>query len=141
MTDDAAQRRLPPDRPTVIVGLVELAACAIASALVETMLVPLRWGTVIVPLSVLLAVVSNVALPVLAWRLRAIAVFAVVPVVVWLMTTLYLSQSRPEGDVLLPGGRTGVKYVAYGYLLAGFAAGLLSVLALAGRFSRPGARR
>ena len=125
-----------PDAATVLVGLVLLAACAMGCALMETMLVPLRWGSVIVPRAVLFAVVSNVGLPVLAWRLRAVAPFAAIPMIVWLIAVLFLSQSRREGDVLLPGGPTGVKYVAYGYLLGGFVAGLVTVLWLSGRFRR-----
>jgi hypothetical protein len=123
-------------RTTLVAGMVLLAACAAASALLETMLVPLRWGTVIVPLAVPLAVLSNVALPTLAWRIRAVPALAVVPVVAWLIVVVLLSESRREGDVLLPGGNTGVKYVAYGYLLAGFATGLVTLLVLTGRFTR-----
>jgi hypothetical protein len=50
---------------------VILSACAALSAMLAALLVPLRWGTVIVPVSVLIAVASTAGLILLAWRADA----------------------------------------------------------------------
>lgn len=148
MTRPAPGKAEPSEQPepdldllTVAVTVVVLACCGALSALIEAMLVPQRWGTVIIPIAVVLAICSNVALPVLAWRARPLVVVAAIPFATWVISVLFLSQSRPEGDVLLPGGKTGVTYVAYGLLLAGFLAGLATVSVLASRGTGPGRRQ
>jgi hypothetical protein len=129
----------------VAVQLVVLVACAGLSAILETMLVPYRIGTVIVPVAIVGAVLSNSVLPVLAWRTRRSVPAAALPFGVWVITVLFLSQSRPEGDVLLPGGKSGITYVSYGLLVAGFVAGLATLVWLGNRAavlrSTSGARR
>jgi hypothetical protein len=115
--------------------LVILSACAALSAMLAALLVPLRWGTVIVPVSVLIAVASTAGLILLAWRaVRSIAL-AAIPFAIWVVTVLVFSQARPEGDVLLPGGQTGVVYVVYATMLGGFVAGLVTIFILSS--SRP----
>jgi hypothetical protein len=112
------------------VDLVILSACAALSAMLAALLVPLRWGTVIVPVSVPIAVASTVGLILLAWSAARSVALAAVPYAVWVVTVLILSQARPEGDVLLPGGKTGVVYVVYATMLGGFVAGLVTIFIL-----------
>jgi hypothetical protein len=115
------------------VDLAILSACAALSAMLAALLVPLRWGTVIVPVSVLIAVASTVGLILLAWHaVRSVALSAI-PFAIWVVTVLALSQARPEGDVLLPGGQTGVVYVVYATMLGGFIAGLVTIFILSSR--------
>jgi Family of unknown function (DUF6113) len=124
------------ERPGWVMRTVDLAilsACAALSAMLAALLVPLRSGTVIVPVSVLIAVASTVGLILLAWHaVRSVALSAI-PFAVWVVTVLALSQARPEGDVLLPGGQTGVVYVVYATMLGGFVAGLVTIFILSSR--------
>jgi len=122
-----------PRRPgwlLLTINLVVLSACAALSAMLAALLVPLRWGTAIVPVSVLVAVASTVGLTLLAWRAVHRVAPAAIPFAVWVVTVLILSQARPEGDVLLPGGQTGVVYVVYATMLGGFVAGLVTIFVL-----------
>ena len=112
------------------VDLVILSLCAALSAMLAALLVPLRWGTVIVPISVPMAVLSTVGLTLLAWRAVRTVALAAIPFAMWVVTVLILSQARPEGDVLLPGGQTGVVYVVYATMLGGFVAGLVTIFFL-----------
>jgi hypothetical protein len=115
------------------VDLVILSACAALSAMLAALLVPLRWGTVIVPVSVLIAVASTAGLILLAWRAGRSIALAAIPFAIWVVTVLVLSQARPEGDVLLPGGQTGVVYVVYGTMFGGFVTGLVTIFILSSR--------
>lgn len=119
----------------MVLSVAVLVACAALSGLLEAMLVPVRAGTVIVPVSVVLAVLTNVGLPMLAWWSARAMVAAVLPFAGWVLVVLLLSQSRPEGDVLLPGGKTGLTYVSYGLMLGGFIAGIGTVGWLSSRSS------
>jgi Family of unknown function (DUF6113) len=124
------------------VDLVILSACAALSAMLAALLVPLRWETVIVPVSVLIAVASTAGLILLAWRAVRSVALASIPFVTWVATVLVLSQARPEGDVLLPGGQTGVVYVVYATMLGGFVTGLVTIFILSSRRpTTPAARR
>jgi hypothetical protein len=129
--------------PAVIGAVVVLAVGGGFAAMVEALLVPLRWGTVIIPLSVPFAIASNAGFPLLVWRLRPIVALAALPFAAWVIVVLVLSQARPEGDVLLPGGTSGITYVVYAFMLAGFVAGVgtLSVLAARNRPVLPAPRR
>jgi Family of unknown function (DUF6113) len=121
---------------------VILSACAALSAMLAALLVPLRWGTVIVPVSVLIAVASTAGLIVLAWRAVRSVALAAIPFAIWVVTVLVLSQARPEGDVVLPGGQTGVVYVVYATMLGGFVAGLATIFILSSsRRVTPAGRR
>ena len=127
-----------PGWMVLTVDLLILSACAALSAMLAALLVPLRWGTVIVPVSVLIAVVSTVGLTLLAWSAVRSVALATIPFAIWVVTVLVLSQARPEGDVLLPGGQTGVVYVVYATMLGGFVAGLVTIFILSS--SRPATR-
>jgi hypothetical protein len=114
------------NRAVVIGGLAIYLLAGIATAVVETLLVPLRHGTVMIPLAVPLAIGTNIALPLLSRRLTDTMSGGLPPVIGWIGAVLVLGGGRPEGDVLLPGG-PGDKWVSYGFLLGGAIAGLITV--------------
>ena len=101
-------------------------------ALVEIFWLPLRVGGVLVPVSVLAAVVGNLLLVDRAHRLSGSRAVAVLPAVTWLVVVVGGMTRRPEGDlVLIGGGATGVVNLVF--LLLGVTAGALAVgRALAG---------
>ncbi len=121
----------PPDPPLspalAVLSVVVFTAVAILSAAVEVVLVPIRVGTVVVPVSVALAVLGNICVPVLSRRAVPITVAAVVPALAWVITVLFLSQARPEGDVLLVGS-TPLAYVTYALFGAGIVTLMVTVV-------------
>jgi hypothetical protein len=97
------------------------------AAALEVLLVPLYAGKTLVPVTVVLAVLINIALPLLARSIvpRGSAAFA--PFAVWLLVVVIIGLfPRPEGDVILPGGGA-LEWVGYGVLLGGTVAGTLTV--------------
>lgn len=113
------------------VGLILVAASGVLAAVVEVVLVPLYVGSVLVPIAVVVALVTNVLLPVLAFRLIPRGLAAATPFVLWLIVAFTFGVvARPEGDVLLPGGRGAPEWTSYGVLLGGALAGTLTVVML-----------
>jgi hypothetical protein len=109
-------------------GVVLLCGCAALAALLELLLVPLRIGTTLVPVTVLFALAGNVAFPRLAHVLIASPAAALAPFLAWLAPMLILSMTpRPAGDVLVRGGG-GEQWVFYGVLLGGAVAGTATVV-------------
>jgi hypothetical protein len=96
-------------------------------ALVEVFWLPLRVGGVLLPLSVVVAVVGNVLLPGAALRFSGSRLVAVLPVVAWLVVALGAMVRRPEGDLVMTGGgATGAVNLAFlmlGVLAAAFSVG------------------
>ena len=101
-------------------------------ALVEVFWLPLRIGGVLVPLSVLAAVVGNLMLTTAAHRMSGSRVVAVLPALVWLAVAIAAMIRTPEGDLILTGGgATGTINLAF--LLLGVTAAAFGVgRALAG---------
>lgn len=106
-----------------------VAAIAVAGwlALVEVFWLPLRVGGVLVPVSVVAAVVGNLLLPMAALRLSGSRVVAVLPSIVWLVVAVGAMVRRPEGDLVMTGGGDlGVVNLAFlmiGVLAAAFSVG------------------
>jgi hypothetical protein len=122
-----------PTPPTALdwVGVVVLSLCGALAGFLETLLVPLYAGSVIVPLSVLLAVASNVALPRMARALVPRTVVALAPFAAWLIVVVAFGLvARPEGDVVLPGSPASLQYVTYGVILGGALAGTATIVLL-----------
>ena len=129
-------RRADAESPAVAaLGMVLCGLAALLAGLVEVLLTPLYVGRWLFPVTLLLAIVTNVALPLLARQFIDATVAAVIPVALWLLTVLLLSLARPEGDVLLPGGSGAQQWVSYGLVLVGGAAGAITI-ALTARRSR-----
>lgn len=131
-----------PDRTTVgaavtddplpqwmaVLSLVVFTAVAVLSAAIEVTLVPVRTGTTVVPVSVVLAIASNICVPVLSRRAVPSTAAAVLPALAWVATVIVLSQARPEGDVLLPGSPSSLAYVTYALLGLGILAAMVTVV-------------
>jgi MFS-type transporter involved in bile tolerance (Atg22 family) len=119
-------------------GVALLTGCGALAALLEALLVPLYLGSVVFPVAVVLALVSNVVLPWLAHQLTSSTAAMVAPLAVWLIVVFgFGGVSRPEGDVILPGSPNTLEFVTYGVLLGGAVAGLVTVLMLTTAKPRP----
>ncbi len=96
-------------------------------ALVEVFWLPLRVAGVLVPVSVVAAVVGNLMLVALALRLTGSRLIAVLPALVWLTVAVGAMVRRPEGDlILIGGGALGLVNLAFlllGVTAAAFAVG------------------
>jgi hypothetical protein len=107
-------------------GLLTLVV-AVWMALVEVFWLPLRVGGVLLPVSVVAAVVANLLLPQLALRLSGSRLVAALTGVAWLVVVVAAMIRRPEGDLIITGGgATGVVNLAFlllGVLAAAFAVG------------------
>lgn len=121
-------------KPLDWAGVVLLTVTGVLSALVEALLVPLYAGTVVVPIAVLMAIVTNSVLPRLARTLVPRTFAGAAPFVAWLVVVVWFGAlSRPEGDVILPGaGPGGVVLVTYGVLLGGTLAGAVTLVVMSG---------
>ena len=114
-------------------------------SLVEIFWLPLRVGGVLLPLSVLAAVVGNLLLVGQAHRFSGSRAVAVIPALTWLVVAVGGMMRRPEGDLVLTGGgAAGVVNLLF--LLLGVTAAAVAVgRALAGpdrrRVSSGAARR
>jgi hypothetical protein len=73
-------------------------------ALVEVFWLPLRVGRVLLPVSILAAVVGNLLLPAVARRRSGSRLVALLPAIVWMTVALAATIRRPEGDLVLVGG-------------------------------------
>lgn len=123
-TDHGA--RSMPDRPVplpvrVVSGALVVVAAA-ALAVLECFLVPLRAGTVPLPLSVPLAMAGNVVLARLAGGLTGRPVVGVLPPVLWLAVVLVLAAPRAEGDLIVPGTLTGLVFLFAGAVAGAYGA-------------------
>jgi len=96
-------------------------------ALVEVFWLPLRVGGVLVPLSVVAAVVGNLLLVGVAYRWSRSRVVAVLPALAWLAAALGAARRRPEGDLVIVGtgalGYVGLAFLLVGVVAAAFAVG------------------
>jgi hypothetical protein len=130
--DPAAAERWtnrPLPRSLVVLGLVIYALVGVLSATLEILLIPLRSGTTLIPIAVVLAVGGNIALAILGRDLIGTVAGALPPIIAWIVTLIVLMSTRPEGDVLVPGGSD--QWVSYGVMVGGLFAGLITVLVLA----------
>jgi hypothetical protein len=121
-----------------VLGGVLVGVAAVQGALLEVFYVPLRAGTVILPVSALAAVVLNVLLPRLMHSVTQVRRATLVPAALWLVVVVGLAMGRPEGDVVLPGSSSGaIGVVALVVLFGGTAAAAFGVA----RAMPPAARR
>lgn len=101
---------------------VLISVFGVGLALVEAFLVPLRVGTVPLPICVLLVVAGNAGLTKLAVRQTGSIVWGVLQPALWLAVIIVLSVPRAEGDLVVPGSLTGLMF-----LFAGAVAGAYGV--------------
>jgi Family of unknown function (DUF6113) len=103
----------------VVCGVL-IGAGSLEAAILEVFFVPLRIGTVLVPVAVVAAFVLNVTLPKLMYAATVSRFAAVMPAVLWLVVVVGLSLGRPEGDVVLPGDAVGLFLLFGGAAAAAF---------------------
>jgi hypothetical protein len=112
-------------------GLAALIGSGILSALIEMLLIPLYAGATLVPITVAFAVGGNVLLLYLGRELAPDTGWRLSPFAGWLLTIIVFALfTRPEGDVIVPGGGGGVEWVGYGVLLGGALAGTVAAVML-----------
>jgi hypothetical protein len=115
----------PPAEPSqgeVAASYGLVLALALLLALWGAFLVPLKVGTVPVPVSVLLALVGNAALGWEGGRLYG-RLGAAGPGLVWLAVALSLSTQRREGDLVVPGSVMGLLFLLVGAVASAVALG------------------
>ena len=106
-------------------------------AVVEVFWLPLRVAGVLVPLSVVAAVVGNLLLVGLAVRLTGSRLIAALPALTWAAVVVAAMGRRPEGDLILTGGGA-LGLVNLAFLLLGVTAAAFAVgRALGGPRTRP----
>jgi hypothetical protein len=105
-----------------VAGGVLVLVGAAALAVIECFLVPLRVGTVPLPLCVPLAVAGNVVLARLAGGLAGRPLLGVLPPVLWLAVVLVLAAPRAEGDLIVPGTLTGLVFLFAGAVAGAYGA-------------------
>jgi hypothetical protein len=107
-------------------------ASALLAALVESMLIPLYAGTVLVPLAPVLAIAGNIALPLLARTAVDRTSVAAAPFVAWLAVVVVLAGvSQSEGDVIYPAGSSLLQLQSYGVVFGGALAGAVTLMVIA----------
>jgi hypothetical protein len=116
-----------PNPAVVALGVVLYAVAGAGTAVFETLLVPLRHGTILIPLAVVLGIISNAALPRLAGMLNDTQWAAAIPALTWTVMVVVLFSSRREGDVLVTTVPWDLKFVAYGMFFGGIIAAVLAV--------------
>ncbi|MDQ6650855.1 MAG: DUF6113 family protein [Actinomycetota bacterium] len=102
---------------------VVLAALGALAGLVGAFLIPLHVGRTVAPVSIVIAVVGNVALALLGARATGSRAGAAVPWVSWLFVAIVLSSAGRGGDIVVTGDVVG-----YGYLLGGALGGGLALV-------------
>ncbi|MDQ2881093.1 MAG: hypothetical protein M3Y48_07545 [Actinomycetota bacterium] len=105
------------------ITLVVLVFDAFALAAVELLYLPLRVGTVPLPITILLAALSTPWLVRSAAELGGPRLVAAIPLVVWVLTLGVLGLGGPGGDVLLPDGWRPALLLAAGLFPAAFLLG------------------
>jgi len=107
----------------VVVGLA--ASCAI----LEVFYLPLRAGTIPVPISIPAAVVGNVVFTRALYIISGSVWPALLPGAVWLAVIARAAIARPEGDLLITGSATtvaiNVAFLGFGSLALAFTVGRL----------------
>lgn len=128
-------------RAAALVGWA-LAGVAAAAwlALVEVFWLPLRVAGLLVPVSVLAAVMGNLLLVEYVFRRSGSRSVALLPAVMWGVVALTATVRRPEGDLLLVGNG-GLGAVGLAFLLCGLGAASVAVARVLARPVRPVAGR
>jgi TRAP-type C4-dicarboxylate transport system permease small subunit len=119
-----------------------LAAVVVSAWLtvVEILWLPLRVDGVLVPVSVVAAVVGNLLLVWGAHRWSRSRIVAVLPALVWMVLTIAASRRRAEGDLLIiGGGASGIVNLAF--LLLGVVAAVFAVARVLSPRRRRGSTR
>ena len=111
----------------LILWAVAAVSAAAWLALVEVFWLPLRAETVLVPVSLVAAVVGNVVLVQGVHQLSESRAIAVLPAVTWIVVAVAATFRRPEGDLLITAagdlGILGLLFLLCGVVAAAVAVG------------------
>jgi hypothetical protein len=119
------------DRFLTALAVGALVGSGILSALLELFLIPLYSGATLVPICVAFAVCGNVLLLYLGRELCPQNGWRLAPFAGWLVTIVVFALfTRPEGDVVVPGGGGALEWVGYGVILGGALAGTVAAVLL-----------
>jgi hypothetical protein len=113
-----ARRRQPPSwlgTAGRVLGFVIALLLAALSAAFEAFLAPLYWGSTRLPVSLVAAVVGNIALVYFAYVVTGRRLAAVGPALVWVVVMVAAASRTSEGDLVL----TDNNWVGIGTMLAG----------------------
>jgi hypothetical protein len=115
--EPAPRRRLPAwvDPAGRVLGFVVALLLAAISAAYEAFLTPLYWGSTRLPVSLVMAVVGNLALVYFTYVVTGRRLAAVGPAVVWVAVMVAAASRSSEGDLVL----TDNNWVGIGTMLAG----------------------
>jgi hypothetical protein len=119
--------------PLALAGSVVYCAVGVLSGVIEVLLIPLYIGSVIFPITVLIAIIGNVLLPHLVHSLVDWKWAISAPFVGWLLAVIALSYfNNSSGTVLVPGYGQG-QYVGLALFFIGTLAGFIGVVRELGR--------
>jgi hypothetical protein len=116
--------------PLALAGAAVAVFCLVGllSAVVEVLLIPLHVGAHIFPVTVLIAVVLNAALPGLVARTVEWRAAIALPIVVWVIAVIVLGFANTgHGSVLVPGYGAD-EYVGLALFFVGALVGFVSVV-------------
>jgi hypothetical protein len=104
-------------------GLALAVWASLLLSLVAAFWTPLRIGSVLIPVSLVLVGLGNWLLVRFAYRVTGKVGLSLIPALAWLVLTLVLSQKTTEGDLVLAGNNwVANAYLFVGSLAAAFAA-------------------
>ena len=113
----------PPSGLDRFGGLALAIWASVVLALLGAFWTPLRIGTVLIPISLVIVAAGNWLLVRLAHRATGALGLSLVPALAWLVVTLLLAQKTTEGDLVLAGNNwVANAYIIVGSLSAAFAA-------------------
>jgi hypothetical protein len=118
-----------------VLGGVLVGLAAVLPALLECFYVNLRIGDVPIPISAVVALAANIALPWAMVRLTEIRPLALIPVAIWAAFAIILAGGGPGGDVIIPGNWQGIVLLLGGAL--GAVISVLVVMQPGGRTTNP----
>jgi hypothetical protein len=107
-----------------VAGGVLVSLVSVWLAFLECFLVPLRAGTVVIPVAVVLALAGNAVLPRLAVAAAGRKAAALLPPVLWLAVVFVFAAPRPEGDLIVPGTWSGLAFLFLGAIGAAYGAAM-----------------
>lgn len=93
-----------PDRGLRVAGSFVALAGAVVTALIEAFYTPLYVGTVRLPLTVVLAAITNAVLVRFTYRVTGSKLFALMPGLVWMGLMIIWAGPTTEGDRVLYDG-------------------------------------
>ncbi len=111
-----------------VAGIIVFSAIGVLSAIVEVLYVPYYVGAYVFPISAVVAVSANFALPRLMRQFIDSGPLVALPTALWVLTVIVLGFANTgDGDVIVPGyGQS--QYVALATIFLGALAGAIGLM-------------